>query len=334
MQKHNPLFTSSEFKEYESVCCAVCQKTDVYNVPTVGELSLPLSIVICRNCGLVFQSPRWKKQGFKIYYSEVYDRMVGRVKDDKLIKVQKTDEAEKIYKRLNQSIKFSKVSRFLDIGCGKGDILLYLANAWNLKDKIELLGIEASNVCLDYLNSHKEITVINKDMNSRWEKEYQESLDVVIMRHVLEHSLNPVELLTKVCSTLSPSGFIYVAVPDMMHFKPPLWGGWFMIPHTYYFSKKTLLNVSSASGFQPEYIEESFREGEVWALFRKECSKVKFRSVYMEQKRLIDQQICIELKKDKYKSIIRKQFKLLRKLIKYIVPYKMRSHVRRNLGYY
>ena len=107
-------------------------------------------------------------------------------------------------------------------------------------------------------------------MDSDWEEEFYQAFELVIMRHVLEHSLAPVQWLQKVSRILKPDGLLYVAVPDMLHFQPPLWGSWFQIPHTYYFSQQTLFRTASLSALKPIYIEEAIEDGELWAIFNAE----------------------------------------------------------------
>ncbi len=113
------------------------------------------------------------------------------------------------------------------------------------------------------------------------------------MRHVVEHLLNPIELLTKISNTLSDSGFIYIAVPDMMHPRTKLrdydkwWEYYFRSVHPFYYCKYTLFQLMKMCGL--EVMKHGEVNEEIWVLARRSG----VRHHYKKSKKLKQQQLDI-----------------------------------------
>ena len=56
---------------------------------------------------------------------------------------------------------------------------------------------------------------MSDSINSEWQKGNEKKFDIIIVRHVLEHLLDPLNSLKKVRETLTHSGVAYIAVPMM-----------------------------------------------------------------------------------------------------------------------
>ena len=79
------------------------------------------------------------------------------------------------------------------------------------------------------------IRIISNDADSNWDENFKNFFDVIILRHVLEHFLDPSSILKKIYNTLNNRGTIYVAVPNNLLLTRQK--GWLRIAHTYYFNR-------------------------------------------------------------------------------------------------
>jgi SAM-dependent methyltransferase len=159
----------------------------------------------------------------------------------------------------------------------------------------KIFGIESSSDCCKTLQSKKiGAELVTRDFDSKWDERYNNKFDLIILRHVIEHMLNPVETLKKIKRTLSKDGFVYFATPDMMHPRTNLrdydewWQYWFRAVHPYYYSKETLFKTFQLADIFPYKFGDKENE-EVWCLAKKNPTiSFEFESVYDKQKKVLD----------------------------------------------
>jgi hypothetical protein len=108
-----------------------------------------------------------------------------------------------------------------------------------LRNKVELGGIDPSDLALHQAKKLK-INVF-KGLSKDLTKEMLLNYNLIILAHVLEHFINPLEELLYLTKIVSPGTFFYIEVPDSEN--PYVKVGlisWFKIHHTYYFTKQAL----------------------------------------------------------------------------------------------
>lgn len=173
---------------------------------------------------------------------------------------------EKIWDWIKEKIEINKTKNKLDIGCGSGYGLKYL------REQIPascIYGIESSPDCYEVLQS-KDIgaTLITTDFDSDWTQDYRKKMDLIILRHTVEHTLEPERTLKKLSSVLSKNGVMYIAVPDMMHPRLKLrdydkwWEYCFRPVHVYYFCRGTLFKTLDLAGLEVNEFGEE--KEEIW----------------------------------------------------------------------
>jgi SAM-dependent methyltransferase len=282
--------------KWDNIVCHICdsklppQPIKSKGTPlTDGQFGYAAHPVIC-GCGFVFLNPRWSKEDYTVFYENYYDDLYRlEIKPDYgisgVIKNMKM-----IWDRIKGHVK-GRVDNILDVGCGCGYGLKFL------KDQIpnaSLYGIESSPECCKTLQD-KEIgaTLVTTDFDSAWTKEYENKMDLIILRHVIEHMLDPVESLKKLKTVLTENGLIYFATPDMMHPRTILrdydnwWEYWFRAVHPYYYSKDTLFKTLEMGGLFPYAYGEEYEE--VWCLATlNKTVDFKWKSVYQEQMEILN----------------------------------------------
>ena len=230
---------------------------------------------ICKNDGMVYLNPRWTDREYsKFYRSDYYathHKGGSRVGIQQVCIVRSQMYFSSL--RLDLSI--------LDIGAGQGE-LFDACDIVVLQPRIK----EAIEADLSYQKDldGKGVTVISDEVDSDWHIGREKRYDFVVMRHVLEHFLNPEAVLKKVNIVLADDGVLYLAVPNLMiisskrtvnsHFEPA---------HAYYFSARTLEALADRAGLQMLDFDSSSTE--LYGVFKKgKVSKSReIHSVYDKQ---------------------------------------------------
>lgn len=134
----------------------------------------------------------------------------------------------------------------LDIGCGRGELLVEARRFYNCT------GLEPSPIAAAEAR-RKGFAVIE----STWEEATiaSETFDVVTLDAVLEHVVDPVRVLEKVRDVLRPRGVVAIKVPKLNGFSHRRhgreWNGFRVGYHLVMFDGKTLAAVLRRAGFTP-----------------------------------------------------------------------------------
>lgn len=229
---------------WQHIPCDIC-KTDRWSKPIAsqGQFNIPIHVVICKKCGLVYLSPRWSKERYKYFYENEYDSYYRKSMKDVDQSVTRPKET------IDRTLVLTRRSSFpsvLDIGSGPGWTLVA---ARDYLQSTHLAAIEPSPSSIKEMEQ-RGIDIIATDVDDDWHIDRAQKYDLVIMRHVLEHFLDPISVLTKVRQVLKPEGVLYVAVPDMMHPIRSLNAFWFRAVHTYYFAIPTLAAICAMAGLR------------------------------------------------------------------------------------
>ncbi len=250
----------------ESVPCNICESDSHHIISAKGKGGLPTNVVLCKNCGLGYLNPRWDADSYMSFYRNEYDHYYR----PKILKVDtyKKSDINPIEDRLKRFGHFpDSANTILDIGSGEGKNLKHFAR---LFPKSSLLAIEPSIESQKQL-SEFGVTTISDNVDNDWELKHLDQVDIIIMRHVLEHFMDPLSALKKIRKALSNEGVIYIAVPNNLKPNKHLEGNWFRNVHTYYFNKYSLKNLLRLAGFEIMNITEGDQHNrhEVFLIARK-----------------------------------------------------------------
>lgn len=152
-------------------------------------------------CGLIFPNPMPVPVGGveQHYGVEADEYFAGHEKQTKIENAQgMIERAERV---------FGGTGRLLDVGVGRGEILLAAKErGW------EVAGVEPSQQFADYAEEQTgaaiwRVPIEEADISAN-------SYDVVILAAVLEHLYNPDDVIRKIASVLKKNGILYVDVPN------------------------------------------------------------------------------------------------------------------------
>ena len=222
--------------KFEKVKCCICGSENQKNIDlTVGQFGFAVSPVEC-DCGLVFLNPRWSKHNYDHFYANHYTSFYN------VSPQQMQDNTKVIIQRLH-SINPNSI---LELGCNNGEGLLEMKKKF---PNAVLHGIEMSKKCIQSCND-KGVNIIANDFLESWNGKY----DLIIARHVLEHTLDPIKFLENIKISLNENGIAYIAVPDQDNPRTELRDYtdykqyWYRVVHTYYFNKQTLFRLLQKVG--------------------------------------------------------------------------------------
>jgi len=227
--------SSRVFTALEAVTCPICGPnpgTDLrYNFD-------PFRVVTCRNCGLVFLSPRLTEKAImKLYMDQAYyvSNVAGQGYDEYL--EVRPNWIKTFTKRLEQVMKYQSAGRALDIGCGPG----FFLEAAQSKG-YDAYGLDPSEyivkVAQEKFGEHVKLGLIETANYPA------ESFDLVVAFDTFEHIYHPLEWLEHIRRVLKPGGLIAMTTPDPSSLLARISGrNWvsFKLPeHIFYWSPKTV----------------------------------------------------------------------------------------------
>lgn len=232
----------------DSVACNLCGADDYVVRFEAGEAQ-PARIVECKRCGLMYANPR--AQDVDHLLVESYDP--DKVEADNQGGERYTKEALQVRdyadtKRL-LAAHFPNRGKLLEVGSGFGYLLDYFR-----KDGWDVLGVEPN----EGLNRHARkalglevLPVILPDARFP-----EDTFDVALMMHVIEHVPDPVDTLREIHRVLKPGGMLVMETPryDTLMFK--LLGrrerSLSCFGHIYFYTSKTLRETCEKAGFRVE----------------------------------------------------------------------------------
>lgn len=238
----------SYLETFEPACSYCGNDSDfdfVYKPYIAGELR----VVRCRCCGLKFMRP--------MPTTDFYHEHTGR-------------EDMAAWRSSPDSSHFDAIpeSAMQQFGIRADRIFEFVSEFAPRKCRLNILEIGAAHgIILDRFRAlDQEVDLYALEKNPRWEHHLQSrrihhlnadndpgEFDVIVMSHVLEHFMDPVDGLRAQVERLSEDGVIYIEVPNCPDVDYPYVE--YKLVHTFYFTAKTLQMVCEEVGLEALKIE-------------------------------------------------------------------------------
>lgn len=229
----------------EQNCLCGGTRTGEVLLATIDRWGLPAQNVLCANCALIRITPRWDEKT----YSNIYERYFWPLQ---------TGMWELTRERFEMSVRragpFTDYVRncvdlegkdVVEIGCSYG------AGLYRLKSTgARLRGYDYDEHFLDIGRTMTGLDL--RRGGTREALECGDQYDVVMLRHVFEHFLDPVAECKRLADLLRPHGVLVIEVPGVFQ----LIEGtddlllYFNVFHTYCYTQRTLTNLMNMCGFQ------------------------------------------------------------------------------------
>lgn len=205
----------------------------------------------CRGCDHIFVSPAPTRQELERIYSfdEGYQKQaMARFSDE-------DPPAPKLLERLGQIARHVPQGALLDVGCSSGRFL-YLAE----RRGYEVQGVELNHDTAEIARANG-LPVVDGDLESAGFPPAR--FDVVHLGDVIEHVIDPGEMMAHVRKLLAPGGIVVVATPNHAAFFPRAtlllfetagipWSHPTPPHHLHQFSFESLSRLLESSGFRIE----------------------------------------------------------------------------------
>ena len=163
----------------------------------------------CLKCDFVFQNVYVKYDYSKNYWENVVDP--DGIRRD--LTKEKTFKLKNWYGGIIDFVNSLSCGKILDIGCG----LCYLLSA--IDDSWEKVGFEVTDDSFEFIRENfPEITLLSGDLECVTEKYGENTFDVVVCYHVLEHLAEPVSFFEKITSLVAEKGILVVGTPNIRSF--------------------------------------------------------------------------------------------------------------------
>ncbi|HXJ23387.1 MAG TPA: class I SAM-dependent methyltransferase [Polyangia bacterium] len=209
------------------------------------------TIGICSACGLEQTFPLLDLSALRALYEAHYN--FGGEKDtlyDRLRERFLGSAAYAMWLRLDGDVSFHGrrgQGRLLDVGCNEGRSLLRYRAGGFTAEGVEINAMAAARARAAGFRVH-EGTI--EDFRPT------QLYDVVVLSNVLEHALDPRDMLRRVRSVLAPGGQLWVSLPNGRSWLRALFGrawiNWHVPFHIVHFSEATLGKLLREEGFAVE----------------------------------------------------------------------------------
>ena len=187
-------------KYFEEASCYNCDATEIIGSFIVNRFRH----VRCKNCGMVYVSPRIKNSIYNLLYNEAPYTDFYKIKLIPSIDYRRNVLAVNKYNQITRY--FKKTGKVLDIGSGVGEVLsIFQEKGW------DCTGIEFNEFAADYSRKTFKLNIINTNI---YEIKLSEEYDVIMLWGVLEHLFEPLNILKKVHKLLKKDGLLLLEVPS------------------------------------------------------------------------------------------------------------------------
>jgi len=196
--------------------CAACGSEDVVNrgKPEFQNQDSKYSVIECNKCSLKWASPMPTDEELSMHYNTYYERRFKRILKTYLKYLRDLIVLKDLreYLFLKKTSKFTKVTNFLDYGCGEGEMLL-IGNkfGWNCT------GTEYSNELSENFGKLGIKVIVATDFeNSTLEKQ---SFDLILFKHLIEHIRDIPAFLNQTKMYLTKGGILAIKTPSNTSFR-------------------------------------------------------------------------------------------------------------------
>jgi 2-polyprenyl-3-methyl-5-hydroxy-6-metoxy-1,4-benzoquinol methylase len=213
------------------------------------------NFVRCTKCGLVQRNPQPVKEEIIARYSKTFgnDYLNYELENEAVfLKLQKLALQDAGFEKTERAVFLrakdtGSAPSVLDVGCATGALLASLRErGWRVT------GVEISPSA-EYAKKERGLDV--RDIPLEEINFPDESFDVILASHLVEHLNDPRSFFTEARRILKKDGTLFVTTPNISGFQARLFGSRWrsaIFDHLYLFSKRTLRKMLKTCGFKAQ----------------------------------------------------------------------------------
>jgi len=181
--------------------CLLCDNSDFTLIARKDRYGQKLETVVCDICGLIFSLNQMEEESAEVFYSEYYRGIYGGTNGSQVANM------DTLYKssQKNRSVKFVKRnSVIVEIGTGGG---------WNLipYKGYRHFGYDYNKAYLDYGKNKYGLNLFLGGIDQARASGIKG--DYLLLRHVLEHTNDPVKFLSTIKTIAAEGSIVNISVP-------------------------------------------------------------------------------------------------------------------------
>lgn len=210
---------------------------------------IPIGQVLCSRCGLIRNKYIFSSESNVLFYENYYRRLYNSDTniDYNYFAGQKNRGASFV-KLLEDISIINSIDNVVEFGCGAGGVLLPFAELGK-----KVTGVDLNNGFME-LGIKSGLNLIAGQFKDIVD---DNSCDLVILSHVLEHFADPISQIAVIVSKIKLNKYLLVQIPGLFsNPKPnyPLSG--FQVAHVFYFYKDWLSVLFKTFGLKVLYSDE------------------------------------------------------------------------------
>ncbi len=227
--------------------CELCGGDWLVTIANRDRYGLPVQIVMCRQCGLVFLNPRWDQVAYNKFYTDFYRPLISEWSGKPSTPNSNAREWFKKWAEVTGLTRYLPTSpRVVDIGGGNGFLGAYIRDEYGAD--VVIVEPNAGEAHQAAANGFEIVADVfeNSDLEPA-------SFDLVVMMRTVDHLIDASHTFNLVRHILKPSGVMLVDAVDYFRRMSycqsaiePL-----KIDHCYYFSPETLTLLMKKCGLHP-----------------------------------------------------------------------------------
>lgn len=183
--------------------CSTASNTTEYQRPD------GLVVKRCKSCKTLFVSPAPNANALDEFYSSYhaqYFKVSSETSEEALSNLNAADPFDDVRIQVISSLLDIKKSRVLDVGCGKAQFLFLLKRLG-----ADVVGIEINE---DAVSFSKQLGIKSIHSGTIESFKGEKQFDLITLNDIIEHPLNPLELLRKTIKLLNTDGLLLIWTPN------------------------------------------------------------------------------------------------------------------------
>jgi len=231
-------FNEGLYKFYKNEClCGSIESNKDIILSNYDCIGIPITTMICKICGLIRTQKHLDPESLSNFYKNFYKLLYyNKDKIDNIDfekEISYNSRSYKLFQLINRKGLLVKIDNVFEIGCSAG---------WNLYP-YHIRNKYVSGCDLDgeriTLGVSKGMDLYEGELNNDLTK--YNSQDLVILSHVLEHVINPIEFLIEVIELLKSEKYLLVEIPSVLSNMDSTLITTFHFPHVYTFNENFLI---------------------------------------------------------------------------------------------
>jgi SAM-dependent methyltransferase len=225
--------------------CGCTGKTPVLRVKDHHLTQDEFSLADCAHCGFRFTDPIPGPEAIEHYYGSQNYLSHDSTANSLTARAYRLARRYALWKKHNLIRAFVSKGNILDVGCGTGDFLSFLANRGYIVQGVEP-GTRAREAAI---RQHSLSVSATLDALPSTEQ-----FHAITLWHVMEHLPELNNSLQRLHALLATDGFLFIAVPSRMSWDArhygPYWAAWDVPRHLWHFREMDMCRVLHSNGFQ------------------------------------------------------------------------------------